>query len=88
MQVKTITIRKPDWNDPDKTVPFVGIIEVAGESGAMKIRLGSKTISQIFKLATTEAIAVAAANARSVEGAMNEAVHGPLLADASNVQIS
>ena len=83
MQIISLKIEKPMSYSPDAGKAFVGEVQMAGENGSLSVKLSSKTISAIFKILSDEAQAIARENAKLTARGIEEAIHGPLLADHS-----
>ena len=90
MFVQQLEVRKPGYGDSDeeRKAGFIGRVQLKGESGAQTINLSPLAISQIFKVISDEVDATARKNAKAVKTGMDEAVHSPLLLQASCVSQS
>ena len=87
MFVEHLEVRKPSYGDSDeeRKSGFLGRVQLKGVGGSQTINLSPLAISQIFKVISEEVDATARKNAKAVKTGMDEAVHSPLLLQASQV---
>ena len=87
MQIKSLDIaRRPSY---DSAYPnqLVGMVELVGPNGAMKIVLSPGALSRVFGVIAAEVQDTARANANAVRRGMEDAMNEPLALEARNVNI-
>jgi hypothetical protein len=84
MFVTKLTIKKRESYEPNPNT-LVGSVVLEGPTGKQEIILSSAAISRIFGVIGEEIIDRSRNNAKMTKNAVDEAIHEPLLADASKV---
>ena len=84
MFVTKLTIKKQESYEPNAN-QLVGSVVLEGHTGKQEITLSSSAISRIFQVISEEVIDRSRNNAKMTKNAVEEAIHEPLLAGASNV---
>jgi len=86
MKVEALEIsRQPSYGENPNEL--VGKVELSGPTGKLTVRLSAKGISAIFSIVAEEVAATAKFNAKQVEKGMEDAIHEPMLVEASKVEL-
>ena len=86
MKVESLEIsRQPSYGENPHEL--IGKVELSGPMGKQSIRLSAKGISAIFAIVAEEVAATAKFNAKQVEKGMEDAIHEPMLVEASKVEM-
>jgi len=87
MRITTIEGSKRPSYDDEFPNEFIVTVGLSGDTGKQDLRLSMGAISRVFEVIREDLIATAAKNAAMVTAAVDEAIHGPLLADKSTVTL-
>ena len=84
MQVAKLTIKKQESYESNAG-QLVGAVVLEGPTGKQEIVLSAMAMSRIFGVIAEELIDRSRSNAKMVRNAVEEAIHEPLLLNASEI---
>ena len=85
MQIESFTIEKQASYSELRPNEMLGRVTLSGPSGKQVVILQTQTLVQVFSVIRQDLINASKKNAEMTKAAIDEAVHGPLLASSIKV---